>query len=352
MGKDTLVNVELYGKQAIDEVKCWKTKLTAAFDDITLLMSISILGLFYFAYTFTNYWLGGNTRDQDSITSECSCRSAAKVLYRLMFSLLLIAWFFIYSYTPLEQTLKSMIYFVPKCREAWDLRSKGKCLQAATTISYWRNRFCVCCKAQPTVAESENCHHFQSYIEKVLWFRYYKLYVTGQNCDPEIKLRITKQDLVNIKPEVKQRTDPGWLQDGKPEVYNCCSSIGSCSSILKAMQCSITLFYLIRFGLLSIKYAAQFATVPLLMLQIFDTYALLCFLPDGSFCEDQSEYRIHLVQGAITLSFYVCIAVAQIASILLEWDPLAKLVTSNNSVQFNRYLITKYQNVTIHYTLS
>ena len=58
------------------------------------------------------------------------------------------------------------------------------------------------------------------------------------------------------------------------------------------------------------------------MLQVFDTYALLCFIPD-LYCKTASEYKIHLAQVAITISFYFCIALAQLTSALLEWDERA-----------------------------
>ena len=110
-----------------------------------------------------------------------------------------------------------MPYIAPKCREAWDLRGMGECLQAATTTSYWPKIFCDHPKtlAQATIAGSKDSNDFQSYTEKVLWFRYYQLHVTGKNCDPEIKLRITAQD---SKQPVEVNESPPSRVDTKAEV--------------------------------------------------------------------------------------------------------------------------------------
>lgn len=96
------------GKSTLDEGKNWKSKLTAALDDTTLFISLAILSCFYFVYTLTNFCLGGNTRDQDSITSGCSCRDSARHLYRLWFSLSLIAWIFAYSYVPIQRACQAI----------------------------------------------------------------------------------------------------------------------------------------------------------------------------------------------------------------------------------------------------
>ena len=59
---------------------------------------------------------------------------------------------------------------------------------------------------------------------------------------------------------------------------------------------------IIRAILFTVKYISQLVTVPLLLLQIFDTYSFLCFSPD-SYCSHTTEYNQQLVQAAIILFF-------------------------------------------------
>ena len=94
----------------------------------------------------------------------------------------------------------------------------------------------------------------------------------------------------------------------------CDTELGLCFNILKNLSHII---------LLSVKYLAQLLTMPLLFLQIFDTYSLLCFSPK-LLCSDSSEYKLHLAQAAITLLFYCCLALSQLASTMLTWNPWPK----------------------------
>ena len=94
----------------------------------------------------------------------------------------------------------------------------------------------------------------------------------------------------------------------------CDKELGLCFNILKNLSHII---------LLSVKYLAQLLTMPLLFLQIFDTYSLLCFSPK-LLCSDSSEYKLHLAQAAITLLFYCCLALSQLASTMLTWSPWPK----------------------------
>lgn len=213
---------------------------------------------------------------------------------------------------PLQLACQNIGYCVPKCREAWSLRKCGNCLEAV--------RKCSCCKdlccgghkitAEPKSAEaskeeSAKCAN-RDRNEEVLWYRYYKLYIMGY----------TEEKSHASAPDSADRKSSGPPTDD--EFYGCCSSLESCFHILS----SVHVVNCVRSFILLVKYFAQLATVPLLMLQMFDTYALLCFAPNHSYCGDRSEYDIHLLQAAITMFFYIAIAVAQLTSTALEWDPI------------------------------
>ena len=135
--------------------------------------------------------------------------------------------------------------------------------------------------------------------EKILWYRYYQLYVVGYSKD--------------IKPDKPSKASSSLQSKG----YNCFDAIDGCKG--RCINCYHYFRNLNYAFLVLLKYIAQGTTVPLLMLQVFDTYALLCFSPDGTYCETVSEYKVHLAQAAITISFYLCIALAQLTSAMLDW---------------------------------
>ena len=301
----TVEPVYKIGKSAVEESKNWKSKLTAALDDTTLFASLGILCGFYFFYTLTNYILGGNTRDQDTITSECSCRDSARHLYRSLFSLFLIAWFFVYSYVPFQRVCQSFGHYVPEWKTARRLQKFGDFLETVKRISFWKRLFRECCslrKGRHTATEPDPMKqdHLQSSNKKshkkVLWYKYYKLYVMGY-----------VEKIIPSSPSAPAPADSNTKKD-----LSCKNKI-----------LSIHLVSWIRGFILVIKYIAQLATVPLLMVQMFDTYALLCFAPNHLYCGDRSEYDIHLTQVVITMFFYTAIAVAQLTTTVLEWDPIA-----------------------------
>ena len=88
--------------------------------------------------------------------------------------------------------------------------------------------------------------------------------------------------------------------------------------------CGCLWYYVIYSFFLIVKYLAQLATVPLILMQIFDSYSLLCFVPNDEYCTRTSEYRIHAVQTIITVSFFCSLALALLANTILEWNPWPK----------------------------
>ena len=81
------------------------------------------------------------------------------------------------------------------------------------------------------------------------------------------------------------------------------------------------LFFLIILGIA--QYLAQLAAIPLLIVQMFDTYTLLC-IGEKKYCSEESVYDLQLDKAAIALAFYLCLGVSFLTSALMKWDPWPK----------------------------
>ena len=289
------------------QVKDWKSKLTAGLDNTQLLISFGILGCFYFAYTMTNYSLR-NTRDQYSIISGCHCRDEVQRLYRLWFYLFFAIWVTVHTCISLERGLKSLSSKCCGCNGGELMEAIRKCTRRWIYLKCKNLCSSCCCDGDGDLdAELEKQKRNIKHYERILWYRYYKLYVVGYSKE--------------IKPQTKASSQDNNTAKGEGYTDNCiiCSeSKCYCCTLLCTWKFIRALFHVL---LLLLKYIAQGATVPILMLQVFDTYALLCFSPENEYCNTTSEYEIHVAQAAITISFLFSIALAQLTSTLLEWNP-------------------------------
>ena len=77
------------------------------------------------------------------------------------------------------------------------------------------------------------------------------------------------------------------------------------------------LFYVVCFVLECGRIIAQRVTVPLLMIQAFDTYAFLCFT-GNRFCTATAQYSIPLGQAAFTFAFSVSIIASTLIVAMLK----------------------------------
>ena len=322
MAGETLKKIGEFEGRLEKEFKDWKSKLVGGLDNTQVFIVLVLLSCFYIIYGVTNYSLG-NTRYTDSVTSECHCRQRAQNLYRLWFSLFLVLWFLVHTYIFLERSFKSL--------EHYRVKNCGKLMEAIRSCIHSKCKdFCSklyscitsCCSSCPgnrsrNNLSTQNCNKDElndrdrlnnKHYKRILWYRYYKLYVAGysKNLEPE-----------PLKPKGSQNNKGN---DDLGDQFTCCCTQSELCCKVKCGECYGVIFNTIRFLLVVLKYIAQLATVPILMLQVFDTYAFLCFSLNSNYCTTASEYKIHLVQAVITMSFYFCIAIAWLSSTLLEWQ--------------------------------
>ena len=134
-------------------------------------------------------------------------------------------------------------------------------------------------------------------------------------------------DHENDTPETKNQTNLDHKGE-KPKETDTTGTINTDTKTECCCSCGCIRYYFICTFFLGTKYLAQLVTVPLILIQMFDTYAVLCFFPNEAYCTPTSEYRIHAIQSILTVSFYCSLALSLLASSVLEWKPWPKKFTN------------------------
>ena len=370
-------------EQDLGEQSCsWKSKLSAALNDEQIFFSLLLLGIFYVGYTAAKADFDANDTsidDDERFIQSCYCSLHQRSFYRSWFILFCAIWFIIHTYTFLAQFLTN------KCQICGNFITR--ILAACSILSECFCCVCPCGKddnGDPSVGQNQlaiqdlvSTEKLESNI-KMLWFQYCKLYVAGYAKDDEkigivssnnedqrdsgnrheedCFLECSKQGKVSRllcclkcerkcayqKEDLEGAVDKSCLcccfkcskrsyeikDNNQNDDCVCCSIPITCPNI--TMMCCKHYFPsahilkgVIRVFLFFIKYLSQLVTVPLLLLQMFDTYSLLCFSPD-LYCSNTSEYKLHLAQAAITLLFYCSLTLSQLTSTMLAWNPWPK----------------------------
>ena len=330
-------------KKDLEEKKGdWKSKLSGAFSSEQIFFSLFVLAVFYAGYTGANVdgKFDVDTRRESDIIESCYCKSSHKHFYRAWFWICCTLWFILHSYTYVAVRFRSLENFLKLI--------KAVCLGVPKNLLKCPKYVIKCCCSKrkdnnnTTEGSTPNSHSdagsnknddlIQHYI-KVLWFQYYKLYVIGYTKGEDEKIILDQTSNNDSDDKTKNTNDKS---DDKEMVTCLCFSayvhkkvteeqaddctcgcdkeLGVCFNILKNLYHGF---------LVLVKYLAQLLTMPLLFLQVFDTYSLLCFSP-RSFCSNSSDYKLHLAQAAITLLFYCCLALSQLTITMLHYNPWPK----------------------------
>ena len=118
----------------------------------------------------------------------------------------------------------------------------------------------------------------------------------------------------------------------------------SCTSIVQ------TVFHII---LSFIRFIAQLAVVPLLMIQILDTYAYLCFTAN-SYRNMRAQYKLHLDQTAMIFAFYCSLMISLLSTTMVRWFPLPEKrevkpsECEDDSMMHYNYSFQRHQNAANH----
>jgi len=353
----------------------WKTALSGALDEKRLLFGLVILSVFYVVYINVNSYQDSKDKDEDTITHNCTCRSDHRSFYLAWSAFCFLIWAIIHITLAIPQIKTYCCLQVPTKNEQ---AGQGKtlccnlscgCIQVNSTnqkrdlvccksisfsremlhSKYWctkLDRGCtyLCCNSLGSYAakhvDKKSCysnfimsciklkraayqHDAIHRYEYYLWTKYYELYVVGITKDDEKFTLKSIDKFINVKLDTHDTTDgsqekkPPKPEKEKPErevaVYTALSNIQK-KFYSYGVQATLHLF------LFLVLFLAQLAVIPLLMIQVFDTYAFLCLAADN-YCTMESQFTLHFHQTVVTFAFYCSLMVSFLASTMLRWVP-------------------------------
>ena len=327
----------------------WKYKLSPGFVEEEVFYSLLVLGNFYVVYAAAkvNFDAHDNSADdEERFIHSCYCSFNQKFFLRFWFYLNCALWFVAHTYGFLSIT------YIERFKKFGDI---VKVFLACLIVCplYCFKSFCTCkwfkqesydgnsSDRERLLDENHDVNNFDHkmtlYLTKNvrrLWFQYCKLYVVGY----------TEYDdtTESIKTIITRSTDGARRQQNSGTINrtNENQEYGrdGHSNERFSNTCLCSLKKVTRASLFFVKYISQLSSVPLLLLQIFDTYSFLCFSPD-SYCSNATEYEINLLQVCITLFFYCSLVMSHLASTILTWHPWPKPKCENVTLIANPRLV-------------
>ena len=328
----------------------WKKALSGALDEERLLCALVVLCIFYVGLTLVNAYHENHDKDEDAIIEKCACRSEHRAFYIAWSIICYALWFVCHTVVLLHNNTSSL----------------GKLKQVL-------NRKCCSCNISQyvvTSGEAKNRYTMIDHYKYHLWTQYYELYVVGITKNSE-RFEVNKLDKTvfsNKNPNKKQSTkkcekntkdaDSIQTHDEAPLVPNMVVQPDAETNTSKTpakettavtalpRETNQTCLYCIQIMMYCIlgliRYVAQLAVVPLLMIQIFDTYAYLCFTADN-YCNTSSQYKLHLDQTAMTFAFYCSLMISLLSTTMLRWFPYPKIKESSPVQSDNKETATEGQ---------
>ena len=354
----------------IEKPDNWKSNLSPAFNEEEIFYSLLLLGNFYVVYAIVNAIFDAHDNsadDNERFMQSCFCSFNQRFFYRFWFSFCCVLWLLIHGYNFLQQLSTTRFRkfsnvlktFLPCC----------VCPCYYDFCKWLCNCVCNGKRKSYDIKHKDNIKFIKLFRNnlKLLWFQYCRMYVVGytrhndetqsiksimiqknnnvSGCSESVNINDHESCQVEIDNNIEDLFLCSLKCCNDQSAYNqCCylqcsrqsadQSENTCPDI--NIMCCYNYFpnvsllkSIIRIILFAVKYISQLVTVPLLLLQIFDTYSFLCFLPD-SHCSNTTEYNMHLYQAAITLFFYCSLVISHLASTLLIWNPWTNDSITNN----------------------
>lgn len=294
--QDTTEN-KLSSLQAINKISEWKSTLSGALDDQRLFWALFVLTIFYIFYILVNATHNDDEKDEDSITELCKCNPNHRLFYVIWFSFCWLLWV-VFHFIVLIGDSKN--YFARKC---------GSSEQCDDNHSKRIHQYSIYDRLKHYILDKDKLSRYEFH----LWTQYCELYVVGITKNTEnFSIGHVEKIIEETfhKPPKSQQKDEEVVHD---------------STIAVAKyheQCNLRYILQVAFFIFlkAIQLIAQSFIVPLLIIQMFDTYSFLCFTAN-SYCSQRAEYNLHLDQTAFTFGFYVALMTSLLSTLMLQWLP-------------------------------
>ena len=104
--------IDSIGEQTKEQYQNWKRVLSGALNDKQLIIALTILFGFYLFFSGFNTILGGNARDENTVT--CACPVGHSAYYRTLLNVTVVAWVVCFVLTSIWDTVKFWRYAIGK----------------------------------------------------------------------------------------------------------------------------------------------------------------------------------------------------------------------------------------------
>ena len=301
------------------KISDWKNTLSGALDEQRLFWALFVLGVFYIIYTLVN--ITHENKDEDSITELCKCNPRHRSFYIIWFSICFFLWAVCHFSVTVADN-KDFYDFISSLK----LKQLFDCLENyCWYYCFWCCCCCWCClkpvydKFWHYLLDKEKLSRYEFH----LWTQYCELYVVG----------ITKHN-ENFNFDRIEEIIKETLQNSSESQQANNNAVPDNTTVLPKYHEQRDWRYVLQviyFVFLKLsQFIGQLSIVPLLIIQMFDTYAFLCFAQD-SYCSTRAEYNLHLDQTAFTFAFYVALMMSLLSTLMLQRNPWPELLKRSNS---------------------
>ena len=290
----------------------WRKYLSGALNDEQLYLAMIVLFIFYFVYTLYNAFLDNTQKDEGDVIRNCTCKDGHRNFYLFWSITCFTLWFVCYSCYTLATTFPRITKSLKQKFINQMYNCVGKYVQ-------------ICKNADENDSNNSDSDERKlklktdQHIEQCkmfLWSRSYEMYAVG------IKKRNEQLDLKEIEKLIARSLS---LEICRKECLNVRENADKGGQNLSqnfhvVKSLSLALFHSF---VAVVRFIAQLSVVPLLIIQMFDTYTLLC-LAERDYCNRISRYRLHLDQTALSFSFYCSLMISLLTTTWLNLVPFPK----------------------------
>ena len=365
-------------QMATEQYHNWKQTLSGALNDKQLVSGLGVLFVFYVFYSFFNTITGD--KDVDSVTCQCPTnhRSYYEAIVYLSISIWTVIFASIAIYDGYKLYKNPLSGFSPKSNQDGDdddnvddddNGENGENPCRICGISIYLRTITKSCRTvtsnkAPGPEETTNIYSKMDnqlkHYENHFWLEFYKAYSVGAGAYesmslPNIKSVILREiqeakcsnasdtrnrDGNTTKNDQDDGTDSSNPSDNNNEenndnndggTKNADQDDGSENGMQELAKQSFFFFYPF---LVIVRFFAQLALIPVLILQMLNTYAWIC-LTEDHYCEDdESRYQLGLAQTYLTFTFYIALLIAILSTIMLRWFPYSKLARDIKAASF------------------